>query len=214
LKTTEDTASELLTAAAALSEGLRRFGDLTNALRQTPLTSQKKLNRAAALFHEVGEAEAELGKLVQGMVAAFQNARALQETWIASLQTCAETYQARSELLQGLLQDYAAIGASAGELSVHVQAAASASGAEDTAARLADLADILMRVEALLERIRTFSETCIAQDFQDLGQLANGLRSQLQGARKQLTRLVRRPDDDATGDPEALAPSDAEHRLN
>src|SRR4051812_24440809 len=105
----EESCSELVTAATALSDGLRRFGDLTNALRQTPLTSQKKLNRAATLFHEVGEAEAALGAQVQALVAAFQNARALQEIWIANLQACADTYQARSTLLQTLLQDYGAI---------------------------------------------------------------------------------------------------------
>ncbi|HET6346794.1 MAG TPA: hypothetical protein VFH51_17805 [Myxococcota bacterium] len=206
MKRTEKSPSELVTAAVALSEGLRRFDELTHALQQAPLTSQKKLQRAASLFQELGEAEAELGRLVQTTVGALQDARRAQESSVAIIQACATAYQARSGVLQRLLQDYAAIGASAAELNAHVQAVADGPLTGDDATRQSRLTDILDRIQALVDRTQAFMQQCAAEDFHDVARLADGLRNSLVAARKGLAQAVRtrrdaEPEDLPTGSP-------------
>jgi hypothetical protein len=206
MRRTEKSPSELVTAAVALSDGLRRFNDLTHALRQAPLTSQKKLQRAASLFHEVGETETELGGLVQTMVGALQDARRAQESAVGLIQACAAQYEARAAVMQRLLQDYAAIGASASELNAHVQAVASGPPADDGEARQTRLVDILDRIQALVDRTQAFTQQCLTEDFHDVARLADGLRGGLQAARKGLAQAVRarrdaEPEDVPTGSP-------------
>src|SRR5439155_14521018 len=108
--------SELVEAAEALDDELHRFETAAEAAAKAPMNSQKHLERAAKQLSAIAESDEQLQTCVKQLVDAVSASRDRQVKHAAALGAAAARLQQRTEVLQGLMTEFGALGTSAGAL--------------------------------------------------------------------------------------------------
>jgi hypothetical protein len=170
--------SALVEAAEALEAELERFEGIVAESLRAGLESQKGLERAAENLKSVVAADQRISERVATLVAAVQAARARREERAAAVAKRAQEIEARSNVFAGLMGDYRAIGAAAGELTQKLVAVGGASAGEREAA----LGAARDEVAGLAARAKELVEQAQRESFQDIARSAEQLRSQLLAA--------------------------------
>ena len=170
--------SPLVEAAEALESELERFEGIVAESLRAGLDSQKGLERAAENLKSVVAADQRISEKVGTLVAAVQAARARREERATAVARRAQEIEARSQIFAGLMGDYRAIGAAAGDLTQKLVAVGTAS-AEEREAALAAARD---EVAALASRAKALVDQANDASFADIARSADQLRQQLLAA--------------------------------
>ena len=186
--------SELVAAAEALEAQLTRFESLSEQFRKSPLNSEKSLERASKLLHDVAEQDQQLNASVSALVAAVTATRNRQQTQAESVNARAQELQQRAEAFKTLLERYGALGQSAAELNQRMQEfAAQRSKSQGTAGQNQELIEILEKLDTRMGEVADEAKAVTGlaeeQDFTDIGRQADSLRQQLLSARNKLNLL-------------------------
>ena len=176
-------ASPLVEAAEELESELERFESIVAEALRSNLDSQKGLERAADMLKSVVAADERISQKVGTLVAAVQATRARREERAAAVGRRAQEIEARSHVFAGLLGDYRAIGAAAGELTQKLVAVGGASASEREAALGAARDDVTL----LAARAKALAEQAQKDNFQDVARSAEQLRQQLHAALNKVT---------------------------
>ncbi|HKQ71983.1 MAG TPA: hypothetical protein VJT73_21710 [Polyangiaceae bacterium] len=187
--------SELLVAAEAFDQELVSFAKLAEAVKKTPLNSQKNLQRAARSFQEISEAERRLGQTAQTLVLALNDARKSQEVHAQAIHGQALIIEQRSGVAAGLLQRYGAIGEKAAELNTLVLGIASKKtdgSVESQAALLPELGELRRRMAEVVVGAHELDVAAREADFEDIARAADSLRQQVLAADGKVAAIERR----------------------
>jgi|SoiMethySBSTD1v2_1073268.scaffolds.fasta_scaffold673804_2 hypothetical protein len=180
--------SVLVDAAEELESELERFEGIVAEALRAGLDSQKGLERAAEALKSVVAADQRISERVGTLVAAVQATRARREERAAAVGRRAQEIEARSHVFAGLMGDYRAIGAAAGELTQKLVAVGGAPAAEREAALEAArdaVTDLAARAKALSDHAQT-------ENFNDVARSAEQLRQQLHAALNKVTLAAQR----------------------
>ena len=180
--------SPLVDAAEELEAELERFEGIVAESLRAGLDSQKGLERAADMLKAVVAADQRIAEKVGTLVAAVQATRARREDRAAAVGRRAQEIEARSQVYAGLMGDYRAIGAAAGELTQKLVAVGGASTSEREAA----LAAARDAVGELAARAKALAEQAQQENFQDVARSAEQLRQQLHAALNKVTLASQR----------------------
>lgn len=192
-KRDKNEASELVNIAATLEAELRRFETLTEEVRETPLQSQKHLERMARSLQEVADCDERLVANVRALLAALNERRDRQTALAAEVNARAQELQERTVVFQELMQRFAGLGQEAGQLSADVQALFSSAPKEGMQARAEELVSALQEVHERMTRVadnaQALSSDAEARGFVDIARDADALRQQLLSARNRANLL-------------------------
>jgi hypothetical protein len=185
--------SELTAAAEQLEADLRRFESLTDSLEKAPLNTEKQLERAAGLVQEVATLDEKLGIHVQALATAIGHARERQHAQSQRVHAVAQSLEQRTQVFQGLLEKYAALGRAAGELN---QFASTVAFKQKDGAAPSEGAELVAGMQALIQRmgdVTAHAESLVQAaeqaEFTDMARQADALRQQLLAARNKMNLL-------------------------
>jgi hypothetical protein len=184
--------SELVQAAAALEQELKRFESLAEEIRDTSMHSQKQLERMARAMGEVADADERLVAQVRALLAALNVRRDRQQALAADVNARAQELQQRTAVYQELMQRFAAIGQEAGGLSTHVQelfGRMQSAQAQTPEELIGAIHSVCERMAEVAESAHALSKDAQAQEFTDVARDADSLRQQLLSARNRASLL-------------------------
>ncbi len=167
--------SELVQAAERLEDELGRFEGIVAETMRADLGSQKALERAAQMLKSVVAAEERVAESVNVLVAAVGRARGRHSERAQAIEQHALEIKARGEIYGKLMEDFAAIGTSAAEVTQRLVGA----GAALPEDRKAALADAGAEVAEIAESAKALAARASEQGFLDVSRQAEGLRQQL-----------------------------------
>jgi chromosome segregation ATPase len=187
---TED--SELVRAAAALEQDLRRLEELSAAVRTIRLHNEKSITRAA---RELNEALEQPGRLAQGLkllAEAMAHLQERQEAAMNPLSVRAAEIQARAAKLNEYVQHFAALGAQTADASKLLQTAQGPDAAEalDDETRSHTLAEVDERLTSIVEGSRALAESARGDDLPDFARDADALKQRIQALSERLKAAV------------------------
>jgi DNA repair exonuclease SbcCD ATPase subunit len=189
----KEESSELVNIAATLEAELRRFETLAEEVRDSPLQSQKHLERMARALQEVADCDERLVANVRALLAALNSRRDLQTSLAGEVNAKALELQARTQTYQELMQRFGGLGQEAGKLSADVQtlfASVPEGGAQARAAELVGaLQQVNDRMQQVADNAQSLAQDAHAQGFFDVSRDADSLRQQLLSARNRANLL-------------------------
>jgi methyl-accepting chemotaxis protein len=168
---------DLVTAAGALEETLRRLREVVERALHGTLSTRKQIERTATALAALGPLEAELGLHARALVSAIDRSRRMQEDLTGRAHARALELQARSAELQ-LLMD------ALGQLGQETHRVAGTFEGESSPERLAAAA---VELDGLVSRARELAEQAGTRGFEDVRRQVDSLRQQLSAARNRLT---------------------------
>jgi chromosome segregation ATPase len=181
--------SELITAAGALRDGLRRFEKVVENLLKLPLNSQSNLERAAKLLTQAAEAEEQLGGEVRSLMSAIAALRDLQQQQAEAVKARARELEQRTEVYQSLMLRFGALGREAAGLNEVMQRVARARDAGDADALLAALQEANAGMTQVAQNAQSLTEEAEREQYGDVARHADALRQQLLSARNKMNLL-------------------------
>jgi len=187
--------SELTAAAAAVEDELQKFEALSERIRTAEMDSQKNLERFANSLRDVADADERLGQRVRILVTAIATARERQQKQAEMISNRAKELQARTQVFQGLIEQYAILGTKAAELNQAVQQAYQSrqtGTAEGEADATVKLSEINQGTGKLAEEAEKVVNAADAAGFSDISRQADSLRQQLLSARNKLNLLSKK----------------------
>lgn len=177
--------SELVNAAAAIEEELRKFESLAQEVREGPMRAQKHLEKMGKLLNSVADCDERLVAHMRSLLGVLNGWRDRQQTLAAEVNVRAQELQERTRQYQALMERFAALGQEAGGLSGQMQEMASRTqkGEPVKAEELiASLQGVNEQMGKVAESARLLASDAEAQDFQDVARDAESLRQQLLSA--------------------------------
>ncbi len=187
--------SELTSAAAAVDAELLKFEELSERIRTAEMDSQKSLERFAGSLRDVADADESLGQKVRVLVTAIATARERQQKQAEMISNRAKELQARTQVFQGLIEQYAVLGTKAAELNQAVQQAYQSrqeGTAEGEATATVQLSEINEGTGRLAEEAEKVVNAADEAGFSDISRQADSLRQQLLSARNKLNLLSKK----------------------
>ncbi len=191
-KKPQSESSELVNAATAIEEELRRFESLAEEVRSGPLRSQKHLEKMGKLLNAVADCDERMVANMRALLSVLNGWRDRQQALAAEVNNRALELQERTKVYQSLMERFSALGQEAGSLSTHMQQIAGRTQqgepvkAEDIIASLQMMNDRMSEVAANAGALASDAE---AQDFMDVARDADSLKQQLLSARNRANLL-------------------------
>jgi hypothetical protein len=181
--------SPLVEAAQAFDRELTSYGHLAEALLRAPLGSTRHLEKVNETLGEIAQVEERLGLCGQALATALNNARDEQQRLAqAMIQRLPEIKQ-RSEELQALMGQFAALGDDAGALNADVTAMAGLDPSDPT--RATEARKLSERMAQLGKRAREVSEAAKAAAFEELAREAHSLHQKMLAAANRLQLMAK-----------------------
>lgn len=186
---------ELVRAAEGVQVELEKFEELSERIRTATLDSQKNLERFANMLKDVADTDERLGNQVRTLVAAIADARERQQKQAELVSQRAQELQARTQVFQKLIEQYASLGAQAAQLNLQVQEAyqarqaGTAEGEAVATARLTEINEGAGSLAADAEKVVAAADEA---GFSDIARQAESLRQQLLSARNKLNLLSKK----------------------
>ncbi len=168
---------DLVTAATALEETLRRLREVVERSLHGPLTTRKQIERTATALSALAPLEAEIGVHARALVTAIDRSRRLQEDLTGRAHARALELQARSAELQFLMDSLGQLG----------QETHRVAGTFEGQTSPESLAAAAVELDALVARARELAEQAGTRGFDDVRRQVESLRQQLSAARNRLT---------------------------
>jgi DNA repair exonuclease SbcCD ATPase subunit len=177
--------SELVEAAKAIEEELKRFESLAEEVRESPLRGQKHLEKMGKLLNAVADCDERMVANMRTLLGVLNGWRDRQQALAAEVNTRAQELQVRTQVYQSLMERFAELGQEAGALSSHMQGLASRTQkgepvkAEDI---ISSLQGVNERMSKVADNAAKLASDAEAQDFLDVARDAESLRQQLLSA--------------------------------
>jgi methyl-accepting chemotaxis protein len=168
---------DLVEAATALDDTLRRLREVVERSLQGSLTTRKQIERTAAALTALGPLETEIGLHARALVGAIDRSRRLQEELTHKAHARALELQARSAELQFRMDALGRLGEETHRVAGSFEGQTSADA----------LAAAAVELDGLVARARELAEQAGARGFDDVRRQVDSLRQQLAAARNRLT---------------------------
>jgi methyl-accepting chemotaxis protein len=191
-KRQQSESSELVNAAMAIEEELRKFEALAEEVRTGPLRSQKNLEKMGKLLNTVADCDERMVAHMRSLLGVLNQWRDRQQTLAAQVNSRAQELQERTNVFQALMERFAGLGQEAGTLSGLMQEVAGRTQqeqpmqAEELISSLQKVNEGMTQVAENAEKLAT---DAAAQDFVDVARDAESLRQQLLAARNRANLL-------------------------
>jgi methyl-accepting chemotaxis protein len=191
-KRQQSESSELVNAAMAIEEELRKFEALAEEVRTGPLRSQKNLERMGKLLNTVADCDERMVAHMRSLLAVLNQWRDRQQALATQVNSRAQELQERTKVYQDLMGRFAGLGQEAGALSALMQEVAGRTQqgqpvqAEEIISSLQKVNEGMTQVAENAERL---ASDAAAQDFVDVARDAESLRQQLLAARNRANLL-------------------------
>ncbi|MET0402671.1 MAG: hypothetical protein ABW123_09720 [Cystobacter sp.] len=183
-KRPQSESSELVAAAAAIEEELRKFESLAQEVRSGPLRSQKNLEKMGHLLTSVADCDERLVAHMRTLLGVLNGWRDRQQNLAAEVNSRAQELQTRTQVYQSLMERFAGLGQEAGALSASMQGLVGRTQGEPVKAEelIGSLQGVNERMARVAESAQTLANDAREQDFQDISRDAESLRQQLLSA--------------------------------
>jgi hypothetical protein len=193
-KREQPVSAELVTIAKAIEEELRRFESLAEEVRNSPMQSQKHLEQMGRTLNAVADSDERMVAHMRTLLGVLNTWRERQQSLAAEVNGRALELQQRTQVFQGLMERFGALGQEATSLSSHVQELFGRTQQQGGAPLKAEvlisaLQMVNDRMEQAAETARQLSSDAEASDFRDVARDAETLRQQLLSARNRANLL-------------------------
>jgi methyl-accepting chemotaxis protein len=191
-KRQQSESSELVNAAMAIEEELRRFETLAEEVRTSPLRSQKNLEKMGKLLNTVADCDERMVASMRSLLGVLNQWRERQQELATQVNNRAQELQERTKVYQALMERFAGLGQEAGSLSSLMQEVAGRTQqgqpvqAEEIISSLQKVNEGMTQVA---ENAESLASDAAAQDFVDVARDAESLRQQLLAARNRANLL-------------------------
>ena len=191
-KRQQSESSELVNAATAIEEELRKFESLAEEVRTGELRSQKHLEKMGKLLTQVADCDERMVANMRMLLSVLNGWRERQQALAAEVNERAQVLQERTKVYQSLMERFAQLGQEASSLSSHMHEIAGKTQqgepmkAEDIISSLQTMNDRMTQVAENAGKLASDAE---AQDFLDVSRDAESLRQQLLSARNRANLL-------------------------
>ncbi|WP_394822532.1 hypothetical protein [Pendulispora albinea] len=179
--------SELGLAAAALDAELARFEGLAQTALQTPLNSEKNIERAARATMDAAACQNRVAERVQSLVAAVAGARDRQQATAERVLARAQEIQRRGEEVTALMKRFALLGVEAHDLVGLIQKVHEPGAAKEDV--LALIADIEAKMSTVVSNSEEVAKAALSIEMSDIARQADSIRQQLHSAKNRLKLL-------------------------
>ena len=184
-KRSQSESSELVSAAAAIEEELRRFESLAREVREGPLRAQKHLEKMGHLLTQVADCDERLVGHMRTLLGVLNGWRDRQQTLATEVNDRAQELQKRTTQYQALMERFAGLGREAGTLSASMQGLAGRTN-QGEPVKPEELIQSLQGVNEGMARVaesaQSLAHDAREQDFLDISRDAESLRQQLLAA--------------------------------
>jgi methyl-accepting chemotaxis protein len=191
-KRQQSESSELVTAAMAIEEELRKFESLAEEVRTGPLRSQKNLEKMGKLLNTVADCDERMVAHMRTLLGVLNQWRDRQQALAGEVNTRAQELQERTKVYQELMERFAGLGQEAGTLSALMQDVAGRTQAGQPV-KAEEIISSLQKVNEgmtqVAENAENLANDAQAQDFVDVARDAESLRQQLLAARNRANLL-------------------------
>jgi uncharacterized protein YoxC len=186
--------SELVNIAKAIEEELRKFESLAEDVRNSPLRSQKHLEKMGKTMHAVADCDERLVGHMRTLLGVLNTWRDRQQALATEVNSQAKVLQERTSIFQALMERMGALGQEAASLSKHVQDLFGRAQQPSEAPMKAE--ELISALQSVNERMLTVAETAKqlasdaeTQDFADVARDAESLRQQILSAHNRANLL-------------------------
>jgi hypothetical protein len=182
--------NQLVEAARALEQELRRITALADEARRLPLDSQQNLELTEEKMMELGKVDKTLQPLIAALLGAINVIVDAQQAQAVAIKARAEEVQNRRALFQNLMTSYGSLAHTAKDLYGLVRAFADARQNDGIAPPNAPSLYVIQ--QAMSEMIEGASQILHAakqENFRDMAYQVDALYQQLASAREKLNRL-------------------------
>jgi hypothetical protein len=176
--------SDLVQAAEAVENEVRRLEELSLAARRIKLNTDKSIVRAARELQQTMEQQERLAEQLRAFGAVLQGMQVRQQAALEPLNHRGVEIEERMKRLYEHMQRFGAIGVKASEVAKLLQ---ELPGAAPVAAVLIEVDERLM---ALVNESKELAETTSAEDFTEITREADALRQRLHAMRGRLAELI------------------------
>ena len=179
--------SPLVAAAAALEGELRAYDELAHEAQRLRIDGERGLRRGIAIVQESGGMSERIQERLRALVAEIEEVRARQVQSLTALLEAATTVEKRAQQHTELMQRFAALGESAGQVNALAMALSEkrAVGASDTEL-LPDLQGIQVHIDVVVAEAEALSHRAREEQWPDLARQADSLRQQVLSAKNKL----------------------------
>ncbi|MFL5359213.1 hypothetical protein [Archangium sp.] len=191
-KRQQSESSELVNAAMAIEEELRKFESLAAEVRTGEMRSQKHLERMGKLLNQVADCDERMVANMRSLLTVLNGWRDRQQTLAGEVNTRALELQERTKVYQSLMERFAALGQEASSLSANMQQVANRTQAGEPMKAeeiISSLQTVNERMTAVADNAGSLATDAQAQDFVDIARDAESLRQQLLAARNRANLL-------------------------
>lgn len=175
----------LVEAATALDRAIVNHEKLVHSLRNCGLDSQRGIAKAAELAQQIAGTQQHIGQHVKTLLEAINAVRERNMAAVEVANGCIEALDERSTQLQALLERFARLGGSARDLN-EVAVQQRAANGEPAELRVAQLEDIVHRMQTIRDEARQLSEEAGKSGFDDLVQQADQMAQQIASLQNKL----------------------------
>jgi len=189
---------DLVTAAEAVEDDVRRLEELSAAARRVRLNTEKNIARAARELQETMEQQERLALGLRAFGEVMVRMQERQQAALEPLGARAGEIQDRMNLLSEHMHRFGALGVQASEVAKLLQSlpsvqAANSEGSSgvNPAAQASALIDVDERFTALVEQAKALAESARLEDFPEIFREADALKQKIHAMRGRLAELVR-----------------------
>jgi methyl-accepting chemotaxis protein len=183
--------SELVNAAMAIEEELRKFEALAEEVRTGGMRSQKHLEKMGKLLNSVADCDERMVAHMRSLLGVLNTWRDRQQTLAAEVNSRALELQERTKVYQSLMERFGTLGQEAGALSSQMQEVASRTQGQPMQAEeiISSLQLVNEKMTQVADNAGKLASDAEAQDFTDVARDAESLRQQLLAARNRANLL-------------------------
>jgi methyl-accepting chemotaxis protein len=191
-KRPQSESSELVAAATAIEEELRKFETMAEEVRSSPLRSQKQLEKMGKLLNQVADCDERMVANMRLLLGVLNKWRDRQQALATEVNSRAQELQDRTRVYQELMQRFGGLGQEAGALSTQMQEVAGMTQqgqpmkAEEI---ISSLQMVNERMTQVADNAGKLASDAEAHDFLDVSRDAESLRQQLLAARNRANLL-------------------------
>jgi methyl-accepting chemotaxis protein len=191
-KRPQSESSELVAAATAIEEELRKFETMAEEVRSGPLRSQKHLEKMGKLLNQVADCDERMVANMRMLLGVLNKWRDRQQALATEVNSRAQELQERTKVYQELMQRFGGLGQEAGALSTQMQEVAGMTQqgqpmkAEEI---ISSLQQVNERMTQVADNAGKLASDAEAHDFLDVSRDAESLRQQLLAARNRANLL-------------------------
>jgi hypothetical protein len=198
MKKRVDPASDLVAAAQAIENDLRRLEELSASVRKIKLHNEKSIGRAARELQQALEQQERLAQGLGTLGQAMMHLQQRQQAALEPLNTRAIEITERTKRMAEHMQRFGALGALAGEATQMLQSLPTpgTDGATNGASEsdpVATLIEVDQRLGAVVDEAKQLAEAAQIDDFVEIAREADALRQRIHAIRGRLAQLKPSP---------------------